>query len=237
MAATEGLRERKKRETHETIVRAAMALFTARGFDAVTVADVARAADVSEKTVFNYFPAKEDLVFDAGMGRIAALLATVQARLPGESLLEPFRRWTSDYLDRVEHEPVEAVVAIPRLVMGSEALRNRLFLGWEREAAMLAPVIAAQAGQSDDDLVPAIVARTLAWTHRLIFRAAFTRLLAGEDQRTVAADLREQAQRAYDLLEGGLAGYGTDGPDLAAALLSGSPAAPAGSGSAGAGAA
>ena len=62
-ATTEGLRERKKRQTREAIAQAAMALFVARGFDAVTVADVARAADVSEKTVFNYFPAKEDLVF------------------------------------------------------------------------------------------------------------------------------------------------------------------------------
>jgi hypothetical protein len=53
-----------------------------------------------------------------------------------------------------------------------------------------------------------VVARTLAWTHRLTFRAAFMRLLAGEDQRTVAADLRAQATRAYDLLEAGLAGYG-----------------------------
>jgi AcrR family transcriptional regulator len=199
---TEGLRERKKRQTRETIVRTAMELFAAHGFDTVTV------ADVSEKTVFNYFPAKEDLVFSAGMGRTERLLAAVRERDHDGSIVEPFRRFTDEYLDRVEHEPVEAVVAIPRLVMASEALRNRLFLGWEREAMLLAPVIAAEGGRADDDLLPAIVARTLAWTHRLIFRSAFTRLLAGEDQRTVAAELREEARRAYDLLEGGLADYG-----------------------------
>ena len=60
-------------------------------------------------------------------------------------------------------------------------------------------------------LLAMVVARTLAWTHRLTFRAAFMRLLAGEDQRTVAADLREQATRAYDLLEAGLGGYGVAG--------------------------
>jgi hypothetical protein len=53
-----------------------------------------------------------------------------------------------------------------------------------------------------------VVARTLAWTHRLAFRSAFLRLLDGEEQREVAADLREQANRAYDLLEHGLSGYG-----------------------------
>ena len=208
MAATEGLRERKKRETREAITRAAWKLFARRGFDAVTVADIARAAKVSEKTVFNYFPAKEDLVFGAGMQRTAALIDAVRARPPGASIVEPFRRWTMDYLDRVEHDPVESTTAVPRLVMGSDQLRVRLFVGWEREAALLGPVIAEQVGESDDGLVPTVVARTLAWTHRVIFRAAFTRLIDGEDQARVAADLRVEATAAYDLLERGLAGYG-----------------------------
>jgi AcrR family transcriptional regulator len=208
VAATEGLRERKKRETRETITRAAWKLFTRRGFDAVTVADIARAAKVSEKTVFNYFAAKEDLVFGAGMQRTAALVEAVRARPEGASIVEPFRRWTMDFLDRVEHDPVESIIAIPRLVMGSEALRVRLFVGWEQEAALLGPVIAEQTGEAADSLVPLVVARTLAWTHRVIFRAAFTRLLEGEGQAGVAAELRVEAQRAYDLLERGLAGYG-----------------------------
>jgi AcrR family transcriptional regulator len=208
MAATEGLRERKKRETREAIARAAWKLFTRRGFDAVTVADIARAAKVSEKTVFNYFPGKEDLVFGAGMQRTAALIEAVRARPSGASIVEPFRRWTMDYLDRVEHDPVESTTAIPRLVMASDQLRVRLCVGWEREAALLGPVIAEQVGESDDSLVPTVVARTLAWTHRVIFRSAFTRLIDGEDQARVAADLRVEATAAYDLLEQGLAGYG-----------------------------
>jgi AcrR family transcriptional regulator len=208
MAATEGLRERKKRETREAIARAAWKLFTRRGFDTVTVADIARAAKVSEKTVFNYFPAKEDLVFGAGMQRTAALIEAVKARPEGSSIVEPFRRWTMDYLDRVEHDPVEATTAIPRLVMRSDALRNRLFVGWEQEAMLLGPVIAEQVGEPEDSLVPLVVARTLAWTHRVVFRAAFTRLIEGEAPARVAAELRQEAARAYDLLEQGLADYG-----------------------------
>jgi AcrR family transcriptional regulator len=211
-ATTEGLRERKKHQTREAIAHAAMRLFAARGFDAVTVADIARAADVSEKTVFNYFPAKEDLVLHGGEERRAALIEAIRARPAGASVVAPFRAATIEFIDRVQNDPVESIVVVPRLVAASRTLRDRLFVGWEQEAAALAPVIAAEAGAPEGDLVPAVVARTLAWTHRLIFRAAFTRLLAGEEQRAVAADLREQARRAYEALEQGLAGYGVKGP-------------------------
>jgi AcrR family transcriptional regulator len=207
-AADEGLRERKKRLTRAAIAAAAMTLFRERGFDAVTIADVARAADVSEKTIFNYFPAKEDLVFGAGGERRAAIIEAIRTRATGESFVAPFRAATREFLDSVEREPVEDTVAIPRLVAGSTALRNRLFLGWEEESAVLGPVLAEEAGELAEDLAPVVVARALAWTHRLTFRAAFRRLLAGEDQRAVAADLRAQADRAYDLLEAGLAAYG-----------------------------
>jgi AcrR family transcriptional regulator len=208
VAATEGLRERKKRETREAITRAAWKLFNRRGFDVVTVADIAAAAGVSEKTVFNYFPAKEDLVFAGGMQRAAKLVELVQARPPDASIVEPFRRWTMDYLDRVEHDPPDELTTIPRLVMRSDQLRARLFIGWEQEASLLGPVIAEQVGGPPDSVLPVVVGRTLAWTHRVIFRAAFTRLIAGEDQAAVAADLRLQANAAYDLLEQGLASYG-----------------------------
>jgi AcrR family transcriptional regulator len=208
MAAATGLRERKKQQTRDDIARAAMTLFSERGFDAVTVAEVAEAAGVSEKTVFNYFPAKEDLVFPDGEARWSALIDSIRDRPAGVSLVAPFREATHEFLDQVAHGDVEAIVARPRLVMGSAALRSRLFLWWEQEAALLAPVIAEAAGEPEGTIVSAVVARTLAWTHRTAFRAAFTRLLAGEDQKRVARELRKQADEAYDLLESGLRDYG-----------------------------
>src|SRR4051794_29442669 len=85
----EGLRARKKRQTRAAIAAAAMDLFRSRGFDAVTIADIAAAADVSRKTVFNYFPAKEDLVFEAGQERRAALVQAIRERPAGASLVAP----------------------------------------------------------------------------------------------------------------------------------------------------
>ena len=200
-----GLRERKKLKTREEIAAAAMRLFRERGFDAVTVAEIAREADVSEKTVFNYFPAKEDLILHRGQEKTEALIEAIRELTPGGSVVTPFRRATEELLDAIESEPVESIVAIPRLVMASHTLRERLFLGWEQEAAALTPAIAEALELEPDDLVAAVMARTLSWTHRLIFRAAFSRLLAGEDQHEVAAALRVEAARAYEKLRRGFA--------------------------------
>ena len=63
MTSQPGLRERKKQQTREAIAETARRLFSERGFERVNVAEIARAADVAEKTVFNYFPRKEDLVY------------------------------------------------------------------------------------------------------------------------------------------------------------------------------
>jgi AcrR family transcriptional regulator len=200
-----GLRERKKQRTREEIATTAMRLFGERGFDAVTVAEIAREADVSEKTVFNYFPSKEDLIVHRGQEKLQALIDAIRELTPGGSVVTPFRRATEDLLDAIENEPVESIVAVPRLVMGSHTLRERLFLGWEQEAAALTPAIADALEVEPDDLIAAVMARTLSWTHRLIFRAAFSRLLAGEDQQQVAAALRADAARAYDKLQRGFA--------------------------------
>jgi AcrR family transcriptional regulator len=206
--ATEGLRERKKRATRDAIFVTARRLFMEKGFDAVTVAEIARAADVSEKTVFNHFPTKEDLALASGEERLAELIAAIRDRASGTSVIEPFRAATLGLLDAIETGPVDEILAIPRMVRTSATLRDRLFIGWEREAATLAPVIAEAAGVPDDDILAAVVARTLAWTRRQIVRAAFARLLAGEDQQRVAAELRIEVHRAFDQLSEGLGGYG-----------------------------
>src|SRR5215210_9563621 len=88
-----GLRERKKQQTRDLIARTARDLFVERGFEAVRVAEIARAADVSEKTVFNYFPTKEDLVFWRLEAFEAEILGALRERAPGESALAAFRRF------------------------------------------------------------------------------------------------------------------------------------------------
>jgi AcrR family transcriptional regulator len=213
--APEGLRERKKRATREAIAATARRLFAERGFDAVTVAEIADAANVSEKTVFNHFAAKEDLVFAGGETRLARLEADIAQRPPGTSVLDVFRASSAAMLDTIAQGEGEDRLVVPRIVRGSPALQERMAVGWEREAAALAAVVAEATGAEDDDLVPAVVARTLAWTLITIFRAAFDGLLAGEDPERLTARLRPQAARAYDRLAAGLGDYGVAGPAAA----------------------
>jgi len=96
---TEGLRERKKRAARQAIATTARRLFAERGFDAVTVAEVAAAADVSEKTVFNHFATKEDLAFAGREEGIAQFVAAISDRPAGSSVLDVFRAMTHTVLD------------------------------------------------------------------------------------------------------------------------------------------
>ncbi len=87
----DSLRERKKLRTREAIADAALELFAERGFDNVTVAEVAAAAEVSEKTVFNHFSCKEELLFDLDPALEDELISRVRTRAPGVPVLDALR--------------------------------------------------------------------------------------------------------------------------------------------------
>src|ERR1043165_277586 len=87
-----GLREAKKRQTRQTLSEVATRLFAEHGFDRVTVAEVAAAANVSKMTVFNYFPRKEDLLFDLQPEAEHLLHQAVRDRQPGETAIAALRR-------------------------------------------------------------------------------------------------------------------------------------------------
>jgi len=86
-----GLRELKKEQTRQLIADTAQRLFAERGFDRVTVAEIAREAQVAEATVFNYFPTKEDLFYGRLEALGARLVDAVAARPAGQPALAAFR--------------------------------------------------------------------------------------------------------------------------------------------------
>ena len=207
-AKNEGLRARKKRAARDSIAATARRLFAERGYDAVTVAEVAAAADVSEKTVFNHFATKEDLAFAGREQGLDRLVTDIAERPDGASVMDVFRALTTMVLDELVAGGDEDLLAVAKIIRGSRALRERLTVGWESGADAITAVIAETSGAQEGDLVPGIVARTLWWTHRSIFLAALNGLLAEEDRGEIVARLRTAADRAYDQLDAGLADYG-----------------------------
>src|SRR2546423_7265949 len=128
MTETLGLRERKKQQTRQVIAAAARRLFAERGFDRVTVAEVAAAAEVSEATVFNYFPTKEDLFYSGLEAFEEELLRAVRDRKSGESILAAFARFVLEprgLLAAKDPQATDRLAAITRVISESPALLAR----------------------------------------------------------------------------------------------------------------
>lgn len=207
-AEPEGLRARKKRAAREAIARTARRLFAERGFDGVTVAEVAAAADVAETTVFNYFPTKEDLAFAGREEGVLRVVADIERRPPDVSVLDVFRALTDGVLDEFVAGENEDLLTVAKIIRGSRTLQERLAVGWESGAAAITAVVTRTAHVADGDLLPGIVARTLWWTHRSIFLLALEGLLAQEPREKLVPRLKEEADRAYEQLAAGIGDYG-----------------------------
>jgi AcrR family transcriptional regulator len=202
---TTGLRERRKQEARQAISGVAMAMFEALGFDEVTISQVAEAAGVSKMTVTNYFPRKEDLVFDRAEVIIGSLAGAVTARASGKSLLAAVRR---DYAERIAEGDVTLGVPTPafaRMVGGSHALTSRRREIADLSEQALGDAIAAEAGA--DDPQQRIVAAQLASVYRVLFAEGTRRVLAGQPRAEICEALAADARRAFDLLEPSLGGY------------------------------
>src|ERR1700735_5368337 len=105
--ATAGLRERKKQRTRQLIADTAARLFAERGYEHVAVSDVARVAEVSDQTVYNYFPAKERLVLDRDEQLRDHLTQLIQARSPGVSPAAAIRQEALDFADGIRSIPAD----------------------------------------------------------------------------------------------------------------------------------
>lgn len=202
---TSGLRERRKRETRQAISDIATGMFAARGYDQVTIAEIAAAAGVAKMTVTNYFPRKEDLVFDQAEGLIGQLAEVIATRAPGESLLAAVRR---DYADAVARGDVSLGLSSPafaRMIQDAPALASRALEMLNQREQALGDAIAAETGT--DNPQQRVVAALLVSVPRVLSAEAFRRSLAGQPRDEIRAVLAEQAAAGFDLLEPALGDY------------------------------
>ena len=209
-----GLRERKKEQTRQLIAETARRLFSERGFDRVTVAEVARAAEVSEQTVFNYFPTKEDLVYWRLQSFEDELLRTIRERESGEPALAAFGRFIlaeRGLLAKRDPQAREELAALTRMIAGSPALLAREQQIFASYTASLAALLAQETGADDADVRPWVAANAMMGVHSAIVHHARRRIVDGARHPRLAAEVRALAEEALALLGGGLDDYAVKG--------------------------
>ncbi|MEU4699889.1 TetR/AcrR family transcriptional regulator [Nonomuraea dietziae] len=203
------LRERKKAETKRHISEVALGLFVERGFDQVTVAEVAQAADVAANTVYNYFKVKEDLVLPpVSRDRLAAI---VRGRGPGQSAADAVLATLRDELRRRDRNLglAEGFGRFLEMMRAAPTLSARLVTLAEQMVDDLAAVLAEEAGAGPGDPMPALVAEQLGWVHAHVLREIGRRTAEGQDPSAIAIATLERLDVIESLLGERVRTYGS----------------------------
>jgi AcrR family transcriptional regulator len=211
MATETGLRERKKQQTRQLLTDTARRLFAERGFENVSVSEVARVADVSEATVFNYFPTKEDLVY-SGLERFEnALLAAVRDRPAGETVIDAFGLFILEprgLFAAPDERTARELLAVGRMIAASPALLAREEQIFARYTRALARLIADEVRAVEGDIHPYVVANALIGVHRALIDYVREQLRSEPlDRERLSRGMRRRGRAALALLRRGIGDY------------------------------
>ncbi|WP_053913593.1 TetR family transcriptional regulator [Streptomyces sp. SCSIO 75703] len=211
----EGLRERKKRQTRQHLSDVATGLFLERGFDAVTVAEVAEAADVSVNTVYNYFPAKEDLFLDRSRGVVDRLSRWVRGRRRGESAAGAVLRELREEVESVSPRVglMEGYAAFMRVIQDSPALRSRMWAIGQEVVADLVATLREETAASEDDPMPDLIAGQIDWLHATLMAAVGRRMLDGGRPADVSREMLGLLDAMEELLGERVLNYAVRGAE------------------------
>ncbi|MEU1257342.1 TetR/AcrR family transcriptional regulator [Streptomyces chartreusis] len=209
----EGLRERKKRETRQRISDIATGLFLEHGFVTVTIAEVAEAADVSVNTVYNYFPAKEDLFFDRSAGVVEQLSRWVRGRAKGESaagaVLRELRADVESVSPRVGL--MEGYDRFMRCIQEAPPLRSRLWSMQQEIHDHLESTLREEAGADAADPLPGLIAGQIAWIHQTVFVHIGREMVAGRNPGKVSREVLVLLDDIEELLSPNVLNYAVRG--------------------------
>ncbi|WP_156757193.1 TetR/AcrR family transcriptional regulator [Actinokineospora pegani] len=195
---TEGLRDRKKRQTRTTLVRAAVELATEHGYDNITTDDIATRAGVSTRTFFNYFATKEDAVLNPDPGADDRIRAHITTSPPDQHPLETARTFLHNELTTIDHDH-KLWLARLSVIREHPDMLNRAFLSGAATEHTLAEAFADRLGLPADHTYP----RTTAATITSAFRVALTQWLRTPGDPTTPA-LGDHINEVFTLLTHGL---------------------------------
>jgi AcrR family transcriptional regulator len=199
-----GLRERKKLMTRGAILDAAQSMFAERGFDHVTVAEIADAVNISPKTVFVYFSAKEDLVFDGEAEMRDRIVARIRGRAPGETPLDAMGGLLRELLASYDPPAVTGLDRLRRTVGDSAVLKARLRLMWEHFEEAVAAVLAEEVGEDPHAPRPRVAAAQLVLVFRLMASEAVAEYVLAQPGPEQAAALENWLDVTLRQVAGGI---------------------------------
>ncbi|MFE9650066.1 TetR/AcrR family transcriptional regulator [Streptomyces sp. NPDC006365] len=211
---TEGLRERKKRQTRQHISDIATRLFVERGFVTVTIAEVADAADVSVNTVYNYFPAKEDLFLDRSKGVVGRLSRYVRARDEGESAAAAVLRELREEVEAVSPKVglMEGYGDFLRVIHEADALKARLWLVQQEALEHLEQTLREETDAAPGDLLPTLVAGQISWVQSTLMAMIGREMVAGRAPAEVSREALALLDDMEDLLGEKVLNYAVRAP-------------------------
>jgi AcrR family transcriptional regulator len=211
-----GLRERKKAQLRQRLSDTATQMFLTRGYDAVRVIEIAAACEVSEKTVYNYFPTKESLVLDRWETTELALRAAlsdprlhpvdaVRNILAGE--LVALTSWLDAQPDIAA--AIDSVRRFGELIAATPALRAYNYETLRALTIVTAELLADRAGQAADDPEPQIAATALLGLWGVHVTALRKHLDAARTPGAVYDAVTAEVEAAARLIRTGLQNYGS----------------------------
>jgi AcrR family transcriptional regulator len=199
MAST-GLRERKKARTRRHIADTAARLFAERGYEHVAVSDVARAAEVAEQTVYNYFRSKEQLVTDRDEQIQDRLSELIRERGAGVSPAAAVRAFVLESVEGIRDIPPDVWRGeLGHLAAVSPAVHRLVLELTDRQATALTAAIA-----DSSTLAPEIArlhGTALAGVFQLVITEAGRRTIAGDGQKKIATELRPMVEHILEELD------------------------------------
>jgi AcrR family transcriptional regulator len=211
MADQDGLRERKRQQTRQALISAAMRLFADKGYEETTVAEITAAAGVSTKTFFNYFASKDEVLFPHLSGRIDAAVAVIGQRAPGEDVADVLTRAMEHMLADAVRDELAAGLASARLpwVLSVPAVQaatlRRYFLA---ETQLTEALHRAYPDLLDHPAAAAVIGS--------LFGAVLAASLITLQHGGTTGQVQAAARRAMEIAMGGLRAVGPVSPPPAA---------------------
>ena len=191
----ETLRVRKKRQTRERIAAVAARLFRTQGYERVRMRDIAKAADVAEQTLYNYFPTKEHLVFDRDQEFEQQLVNVVRQRRLGTTIANAVRREATRFLGELL-ESIGKPTGIPASAAVGAPLRKVWLELNARAADRVADALREDAHERHSPAAAAIAARSIVAVFAVTLEQVGIGALEGKSTRSVRAELASTIERA-----------------------------------------